>query len=342
MKRNTRPMPFDKSLDGDKPARQALAGTRLNSFARFPESLSLLYDSRNASHMKEVRRSFNEVVGKIVGRKVNYDVFIAGTDIDVAALDPDSPLVELYDEDRVYDALPPNMVRSVMTRGVTLSVPVWKMGEKGAVPVDGRQRTKWGRAANLAMMLLGTPDAELHKIRCTVEYGTEKEMGDIAILANEHRIENSPVVKARKAARLSNRGRSPEEIADLFDVTPETVERWLQFATTDKAVQMAAFDGTLTMTEAAGLADRPIDEQRKAVQETTSALLENGGKKRRKAPAQLTKPRIAKLAHRDELSDESRTLLRLVAGEITIEAACRKVAGLKKALEATKAKKQKK
>lgn len=174
----------------------------------------------------------------------------------------------LYDP-RVHLPVDENLVLNIMVHGVREAIHLAKDGDKLLVAA-GRRRVKATIEANKRLRKDGR---EAVKIRAFVERGDDGDMMGVMILENEFRREDSPMVKAKKALRLLNLGKSEDEVAVMYGVAPATLRAWLSLLELAAPVQKAVEAGTVGTVAAATLAKLPKAEQAEALE----SLLEAGG-----------------------------------------------------------------
>lgn len=142
-------------------------------------------------------------------------------DLIIVGLDTkDGPSHELYDERAVWP-VDEALVKDILLNGVIHPILLREIAGDLYV-VDGRQRVKAARVAAdrspvpllVKTMLAGTADA--------------LAVLGFMISSNEHRKEDSPLVRARKAARMQNYGASVDQIAIHFGVTATAIRTWFQ------------------------------------------------------------------------------------------------------------------
>lgn len=171
----------------------------------------------------------------------------------------------LYDE-RVKLPLDENLVLNIMAHGVKQAVLAKKDGDSVLV-VDGRQRV---RAAIEANKRLKKEGKEPVRVKVLMEKGDEADLFGTLILANELRHDDTPMIKAKKAARLISMGRSEEEAAITYGVSTATIKNWLKLLDASAKVRKAVDDGKITATAAVKLSALSAEEQDEALDEIVS------------------------------------------------------------------------
>lgn len=181
-------------------------------------------------------------------------------DIKIVGLDTnDGPEHELWDE-RIHLPVKETLVLSILADGVLEPVTVRKDGER-LEAVNGRQRIRAAREANKRLVARGEPP-----IAIAAQYKKVSALGAASamVTTNEHRTDDDVLTRAAKAARLYDRGMSPDEIGLRFAKTGATVRIWLRVATLHPQLQEAIRNNACTVAEAAAYADKGQDAQRKA------------------------------------------------------------------------------
>lgn len=145
---------------------------------------------------------------------------IVGLDID-AELAPD-----LEDTERLVSAEPTEeLITSIATHGIRTPVKIVRRkldGVMRVLVVAGRRRVRAARKAN-ERLRKGKSDV-LIRVPCVPEEGTDALV--TLVVENEHKIEDTILVKARKAARMKALGHSDPEIAAAFGVSKMTLGNW--------------------------------------------------------------------------------------------------------------------
>lgn len=200
-----------------------------------------------------------------------FRVTIVGRDI------PAGPEHPLYDE-RAQRHIDPSRVKNIRTYGVIDAVKVRKNGkhDNGEFEgmdvlevIDGRGRVIDCREAYRLATEAGE-DPPLLKVE--VARVDEDTAIGVMVSANEHRDEDTPLNKARKAMRIMRNGRTGQEVADMFGVTPQAVSNWMSILELSKKVQQAIDKKLLTAKAALALKELSHQQQ----DEKLSELLAQG------------------------------------------------------------------
>ena len=86
------------------------------------------------------------------------------------------------------------------------------------------------------------------------ERGDDDHLALVMVSTNEHRLDDTTIGKARKAASLIGRGVSPDEVANAFGVTRKTLREWEVLVGASTKVQAAVDEGRISASAAAKLA----------------------------------------------------------------------------------------
>ncbi|MCD8349996.1 MAG: ParB/RepB/Spo0J family partition protein [Planctomycetaceae bacterium] len=175
----------------------------------------------------------------------------------------------LYDP-RVHDAPEESTIKNIMVYGVKHPILVRKNGEEFEV-VDGRGRVKAAIEANKRLTAEGK---EPLRVRVIIERGQDADLYGVLISMNEIRRDDSPLVRADKAQRLINMGKTEAEVADAFGVSGQTIKNWLALQDLAAPVRLAVEAGEVTATAAGQLAGLSADEQ----QDRLEQLKAEGGR----------------------------------------------------------------
>lgn len=184
----------------------------------------------------------------------------------------------LFDE-RIKLPLDDNMVKNIMVYGVQQTV-ICQMDGDELIVVDGRQRVRWAREANKRLAAEGK---EPYAVPIRVKKGSEATMFGVMVSLNEIRQDDELLLKADKAVRMQDMGKSTEEIAITFGVTTQAIDMWLKLADASTPVREAVQNGQIAATAAAKLAELSRDKQKKALKE----LIDSGNATVAHAQAQV-------------------------------------------------------
>lgn len=216
------------------------------------------------------------IEGKDVSRSQVFHInphraLIAGVDFG-----KEDPLYEDTFDPRAHLPLDPEMQASIKMFGVREPVEVLVDDNDRIIVTGGRQRTRNSRVAWDELIAEGQPGkllpvigARLTKDRLRLSALTNEVM-------NNHRMDDSVVMKAEKAIRMLSRGYTREQVAVAFKVKPTTVDDWEKIVGLSEPVRKAIDAGQVSPTAAAKLAGLTKDQQSGALQ---SMLSESGGKK---------------------------------------------------------------
>lgn len=211
---------------------------------------------------------------------------------DAYLLDPDAVTLVTDEKHKLYDprvklTVDENLVLNIMVHGVIEPIVV-RTGTEPPEVIDGRQRVKAAREANLRLRAEGKEPVRVLAVR---RRGEDSDLFGVLCSANEHRHEDDPVEKARKAQRLLNMGRTNAEVCVTFGWSLSALTHHLRLLDIDASVRSAVSSGDLSVTAASKLGSLPLKEQGP----TLEKLQEGGGKPTVKAAAhaagKTTKPR---------------------------------------------------
>jgi ParB family chromosome partitioning protein len=175
---------------------------------------------------------------------------------------PHGPEHVLYDA-RILEPLREATVLDMMKRGVVTPIAVRKDGDT-AVVIDGRRRVMHAREANRRLAEMGQPLIRVPAL--SPRRGTDTDHFETLVVLNEHREADGPINRARKAVTLLNRGRTEEEVAQLFAVSVATLKNLLSLLDLSPEAQLALSTKEIGLTEAYGLAHKSQDEQTKILE----------------------------------------------------------------------------
>jgi len=234
--------------------------------------------------------------------------------------DPTHPL---YDE-RIHRKPPGDMIQNIMYRGVIKPIIV-TIEDGRMLVVDGRQRVK---AARIASDRLEEQGMVRLRIKCIHRRGDAHDMLVTMISANEHRYDDDPMIRAKKAARLMALRASEAEVANCFGVTVQSIRNWLTLLDLAPSVQQAVSAGRIGATAATKLAHLPYAQQEAQLEElirsnqrVTVNRVDHSAKTatgKRRGPL-VPKRQLQRLYRHRQLStvlgEEARGVLALLLGE---------------------------
>lgn len=177
-------------------------------------------------------------------------------------------IMDLDVDSALYDKrslLPPsiNLMASIRRLGVITPITVCRT-PRGYVVVDGRRRV----TAALACAHPSVP--------CVIQDGEELDHLGIMVAANELRLEDTPLNRARKAEKALDCGYDKIEIATWFGVAASTIDTWIKLLSLPPSVRTAIDSGIVSATSALQLHGKPEEEQA----EVLVGLLEEDPKKK--------------------------------------------------------------
>lgn len=200
----------------------------------------------------------------------------------VIVMDEKSPL---YDE-RVHlpvnEALVANMLFDPdgVPQGVLEPITVIRNPESGKIEVVvGRQRVKAAREANKRLRKQGL---EPIRVPAMIQRANPYRAMGILISENEHRQDDTPLGKAKKAQRYLDLGRDESEIATLFGISKASVKNLLALLDAPAAVRNAVDSGKITASDGYRLAKLDPSEAKEKVAELIEKAPRTPGKKRSK------------------------------------------------------------
>lgn len=242
--------------------------------------------------------------------KGKRDAYMFDPDDLILVTDEKSPL---FDE-RVELPLDENLVLNLMfapdgvPQGVLEPILVVRNAETGKVEVmDGRQRVKAAREANKRLKKAGL---EQIRVPGMVSRARGHQAMGMLISANEHRQDDSPLGKAKKAQRYLELGRDESEIATLFGISKASVKNLLSLLDAPAAVRNAVESGKISTSDGYKLAKLEPEEAKEKVAELIEHAPRTSGKKRSKNAGKAReivngneKPQVSKKAENAVATD---------------------------------------
>ena len=219
------------------------------------------------------------------------DLVIVGLDTEDTEMHP------LYDE-RIHNKPTEQFIKNIMHHGVLVPVSVRRNGDKFEV-IDGRTRVIAARVASERLQEQGLPPLML--LASLAKPPSDGALVTAVVASNEHRHEDTPMNRARKAARMQAYGQDIEQIAEAFNVGQQTINNWLNLLDLSPKVQKAIDAGQLSASAAAPLAELERKEQNEKLVELIEAA--PAGKK-------VTATRTRAAVSPDKVSPPSRRVLK--------------------------------
>jgi ParB family transcriptional regulator, chromosome partitioning protein len=223
--------------------------------------------------------------------KASRDALNAKGKRDAYTFDPDDLVLVTDERSPIYDprvnlevnqALVSNILFDPggdgVPQGVLEPVLVRRNTETGKVEVvDGRQRVKAAREANKRLRKQGH---EPIWIPTLLQRGGDARVMGVLISANEHRTEDLPSERARKAQRYIDLGRSEDEVATLLGVSRATVKNLLSLLDAPADIRKAADAGKIAVAGGYKLSRMEPEEARKRLAELLEKAPRTPGKRR--------------------------------------------------------------
>lgn len=182
------------------------------------------------------------------------DMFLCPTNVLTLVTDTTH---ELYDP-RVEFDVDENLVKNIMVHGVIEPVVVRNAGNGVYEVVDGRQRYKAVCEANRRLEAEGK---EAIRVPAILRRGSTSDLFGVSVSANECRKSDELLMKADKANKLLNMGKTVEEVAIINGVTIQAVGMWLQLTNLSPKLRAAVEAGVIKPTAAAMLANLTHEKQ---------------------------------------------------------------------------------
>jgi ParB family chromosome partitioning protein len=196
------------------------------------------------------------------------------------------------------------------------------------IVIDGRQRTK---ATRLNAETAKKTGEKAPLLKVETDRSREEVQVGVMISLNEHRHDDGPMVKARKASDLLGQGYDLAAVSNMFGVSRQAISNWQKLATLHKSVQKAVEMGKVSATAAIQLSDLPDADQKTKLAEmiesgatgVDNARRERTGRKNGTKPAAAGKrpgiTAIRRVAENDafieSLSPDAKHILNWVLGD---------------------------
>ena len=222
--------------------------------------------------------------------KASRDALNAKGKTDVYYFDPDDVILvkdktsALYDE-RVENDFKESLVLNMMyapdgavPQGVLEPTLGRRNPETGKVEIiDGRQRTLAAREAKKRLKKRGL---EPFRLPVLLRRANDQRAMAMLISTNEHRTEDAPLAKAKKAQRYIDLGKDEKEAGLLLGVSESTIKNLLRLLDAPAAVRNAVDAGKITTSDAYRLSREEPEEARKKLGKLLEQAPRTPGKKR--------------------------------------------------------------
>ena len=196
-----------------------------------------------------------------VGAAGRSDHYFYETSALTLVTDPSHPL---YDE-RVHLPLDEDLVASVAAYGVLEPILVRKNGEtRNGQPimeiVDGRQRYRAVVEANRRALEVGGKGVDPIRVPAVVKRA-DGAIAETIMIATGVRVEDSPMLRARKLRRYLDHGHTEDEARVAFGLDARALRSLLSLTSCSTKVQKAVEQGRCSLVVARDLAVLPEQEQ---------------------------------------------------------------------------------
>lgn len=175
------------------------------------------------------------------------DLCIVGIDCDA------SEYPDLADPDRIILPLDEDLITSIDEHGIKEDVKIRMFKNdphKRKVVITGRQRVRNGREAQKRRKERGE---EIWEITAPCKIESTGDPLAMLVIENEYRHFDSPLAKARKAARYKAAGHSDADTARLFGVSVPCVKAWWDMLASGSETLGALAAGTITAKAATAI-----------------------------------------------------------------------------------------
>ena len=203
---------------------------------------------------------------------------------DLLLFDPDKLVIvedqgSALQDDRSKLPVDENMVLSIMVHGVIEPIVVRKNPETDLTEVvDGRQRTKANREANRRLKKEGRKPV---LIPAVVKRTSALESVALMLITNEQRADDTPLNRARKAARYLDMGGTEEDACMMLGgVSKSTLKNMLGLLDAPAVVRKAVESGAVSVSDGYQLAKLEPEEAAKRVERLKTEAPRTPGKKR--------------------------------------------------------------
>lgn len=169
----------------------------------------------------------------------------------------------LWDE-RCFEPLDEALISNIMALGVLEPVLVEpEKDTKRPLVVDGRRRILHAREACRRLKALGEPEIE---VEAKATRWDDQTAMMVMVSANEHRREDKPLHRIRKAVAMLHRNTPAIAVANAFGVTTATVGLWEEVAALDQKFLDLIEQGQ-PISAVLALSKKPTEEVEKVLAE---------------------------------------------------------------------------
>lgn len=154
-----------------------------------------------------------------------------------------------------------------------------------AIVIDGRRRCLHAREVNRQRVATGLPPIQIPVFAGSVRRGgsTAPNWLSVSSSANEFRVDDTVLGRAKKAAAMRASGVSLDAIGLNFGVGASQIEQWLTLAHASEEIRDSVQRGVVSAMTAISIASRPPAMQRRLLSEAVTAA--EGGKRLTKTAA---------------------------------------------------------
>lgn len=205
----------------------------------------------------------------------------APSDIKIAGIDFGDEKHTLHDVTKRNNQPDEKLAENIARFGLIEPVVVNKDGTSPVV-IEGRRRVLAGR---LLEQWIKKDDPRAHGLTgpllfdCSTKRGDATDLIGMMISANEQRVDQTPMTRARQALKMVEKcGATEEDAAIAFGVTTKAIKGWLKLVDLAAPVQRAVDEGRIAASAALELATLPKDEQGAKLEEIVAETHTNGTK----------------------------------------------------------------
>jgi ParB-like chromosome segregation protein Spo0J len=116
-------------------------------------------------------------------------------------------------------------------------------------------------------------------VECVILKDDERDLPALTLAENEIRVEDSPLVRAKKVERMLQHGHTLDEVALACGKSKATVESWRALLDLDRGIQGKVERGEVSATAVTKLARLPREQQKERLATLEQAAQENPSKR---------------------------------------------------------------
>ena len=224
-------------------------------------------------------------------RKILFDEAIGkGT---VFKIPPEDLVLETREGNLLFDRRATeepdeSLVKNIMYQGIISPISVIKSEDGRPLVVAGRRRVIAAREANRRLEKQGKP--AIITVPCVKSNGkSDVDLFGVYVSENSLRRDDTPLSKARNAAKLMMLSDSIERTAIIMGVTTQTITNWMRLLELSETVQKAVDNSEISASAALELHGMSFKDQDETIEKVKQEPPAKGRKKGKVTASEVSK-----------------------------------------------------